>query len=136
MSEEVKRSSPVGEAVNMGQSVKVVDEFGIRHDGIVTNRWGNGPQTACNVAFASVNTKKRDQYGQQMEHLCSCSHASTQPAPGRYWYIDAAFSRPNERDGVSTYEENLEQDMAVSEDTKNKAAMDAAVKEGSKEVGS
>lgn len=140
MSEEVKRSSPVGEAVNMGQSVKVVDEFGVRHDGIVTNQWGSkGAQICINVAYASKNPKKTDQYGQQLEHVSSCSHASAQPAPGRYWYVDSAFSRPTEHDGVKVYEENVAQAQAELEAKAAKAQEErvaAAAKEGSKEVGS
>lgn len=73
---------PKGEVVAMGQAVKVVDEYSVVHDGLVTNQWGaKGRSTCINVAWVSKDVRKRDDYGQQKEHLSSCSHASQQDAP-------------------------------------------------------
>jgi len=76
-----------------GMHVKVVDEVGVVHDGLVTNCWGNsevedgkaGP--TINVLFVTADTSKRDQYGDQIERLSSCSHKRNSHAPGRYWYF-------------------------------------------------
>lgn len=78
-----------GEIVKQGQAVKVVDELGVLHDGLVTANWGNDnqPSGCINVVYVSKDEKKRDQYGQQKEHLSSCSHRDMTSAPGRYWFI-------------------------------------------------
>ena len=78
-----------GEIVKQGQAVKVVDEIGVLHDGLVTANWGNDdrPSTCVNVVYVSKDPNKRDTYGQQKEHLSSCSHRDSTPAPGRYWFI-------------------------------------------------
>jgi hypothetical protein len=76
-----------GETVTIGQAVKVVDEFSILHDGLVTNVWGPGPHTVANVVFLSSDEKKLDSYGRQSEHLASCSHRDSGSAVGRYWYV-------------------------------------------------
>ncbi len=76
-----------------GMHVKVVDEVGTLHDGLVTNCWGNnevedgkaGP--TINVLFVTSDPTKRDQYGEQIERLSSCSHKLNSHAPGRYWYF-------------------------------------------------
>lgn len=76
-----------------GMFVKVVDEVGVLHDGLVTNNWGDcdvedgkaGP--TINVLFVSDDQSKTDQYGTQIERLSSCSHKLNSHAPGRYWYF-------------------------------------------------
>lgn len=76
-----------------GDHVKVVDEHGYLHDGLVTNSWGNQseyedgkPGPTVNVLFVSNDPAKRDQYGEQIERLSSCSHKLNSHAPGRYWF--------------------------------------------------
>jgi hypothetical protein len=79
-----------GEVVQTGQAVKVVDEVGVLHDGLVTNAWGEGSgnvQNCINVLFVTKDPNKRDQYGEQIERLSSCTHRDGTSAPGRYWYI-------------------------------------------------
>jgi hypothetical protein len=87
--------------VQIGSPVKVVDEFGVEHDGLVTQPWGSGPDgaqeyddsdgkqvtLAINVVFVSGDQTKTDTYGRQTEHLSSCVHRSIKgECPGRYWY--------------------------------------------------
>lgn len=66
-----------------GQHVKVVDEFGNLHDGLVTNCWN----MTTNVVYVTDNDAKTDQYGNQVEHQTSCMHKRDTSAPGRYWYF-------------------------------------------------
>lgn len=76
-----------------GDHIKVVDEHGVLHDGLVTNSWGDqvveagkaGP--TINVLFVTADASKRDQYGDQIERLSSTSHKLNSHAPGRYWYF-------------------------------------------------
>lgn len=80
-----------GEIVKLGQAVKVVDEIGILHDGLCTNRWGadDAPQTCINVTYCSADASKNDSYGRQKEHLSSCGHRdSSGTTVGRYWFIE------------------------------------------------
>ncbi len=79
--------------LNIGQFVKVVDEHGHVHDGLVTNQWGNktvkdGVAGPCiNVLYVVDDEAKRDPYGNQIERLSSTSHKLSTTAPGRYWYF-------------------------------------------------
>jgi hypothetical protein len=70
--------------------VKVVDEVGVLHNGLVTADWGTPgqPSTCTNVLFLSADEAARDQYGRQVERLSSCSHRDSTTAPGRYWFIE------------------------------------------------
>jgi len=79
-----------GEIIRIGQAVKVVDEVGVLHHGLVTNNWSKLDvcSTCANVAFLSADESKTDQYGRQTEHLSSCAHRDTTTAPGRYWFIE------------------------------------------------
>jgi hypothetical protein len=79
-----------------GQYVKVVDESGRLHDGLVTRQWGSiegtvvkdGEAGPCvNVLFVTDDQAKTDPYGLQIERLSSCSHKRSTTAPGRYWYF-------------------------------------------------
>lgn len=76
-----------------GMHVKVVDEFGKLHDGLVTNSWGDTevedgkPGPCINVLFVSDDTSKQDQYGTQIERYSSTSHKLSTEAPGRYWFF-------------------------------------------------
>ncbi len=82
-----------GEIVKIGQAVKVVDEVGVLHDGLCTNRWGqpDAPQTCINVVFCSSDENKGDTYGRQKEHLSSCAHRDAAGSTvGRYWFIEGA----------------------------------------------
>ena len=79
--------------LKIGQYVKVVDETGYTHDGLVTNQWGNekvkdGTAGPCiNVLYVVDDPAKRDPYGNQIERLSSTSHKLSTTAPGRYWYF-------------------------------------------------
>lgn len=78
--------------IKTGQHVIVADEYGVKHDGLVTESWGSaatkdGDAGPCiNVLFVTAAQDKRDQYGSQIERLSSCSHKLSTPAPGRFWY--------------------------------------------------
>lgn len=67
----------------IGEFVKVVDEFGGPHDGLVTNAWAR----TTNVVYVTGDKTKTDQYGQQIERQTSCMHKLDTSAPGRYWYF-------------------------------------------------
>jgi len=79
--------------LRIGGHVKVVDEHGVVHDGLVTQQWGTskvrdgeaGP--TINVLFVVDDETRRDPYGNQIERLSSCSHKRMTQAPGRYWYF-------------------------------------------------
>lgn len=79
--------------LKVGMAVKVVDEVGGLHDGLVTNSWGDktvadGVAGPCiNVLFVTSSTDKSDPYGNQIERLSSCSHKLSTSAPGRYWFF-------------------------------------------------
>lgn len=76
-----------------GMAVKVADEYGRIHDGLVTNCWGirevedGKPGPCINVLFVTSDKTKRDQYGDQIERLSSTSHKLSTEAPGRYWFF-------------------------------------------------
>lgn len=87
--------------VSEGQAIKVVDEFGVLRDALVTRSWSpatngiveyddaveGGVKLAINIVYVSSDPKRTDQYGQQKEHLCSVSHRTVRgDCPGRYWY--------------------------------------------------
>jgi hypothetical protein len=67
-----------------GEFVKVVDEFGQLHDGLVTNCWNR----TTNIVYVTADDTKTDQYGNQIERQTSCMHKLDTSAPGRYWYFD------------------------------------------------
>lgn len=79
--------------VKNGMFVKVVDEVGRTHDGLVTNCWGGTkvpdgkPGPTINVVYVSDDSTKTDPYGQQIERLSSCSHKLNTAAPGRFWHF-------------------------------------------------
>lgn len=81
--------------ISIGDHVKVVDETGNLHDGLVTQQWGQPGRVikdgesppAINVVFVTSDAAKTDPYGGQLERLSSCSHRSMTTAPGRYWYF-------------------------------------------------
>lgn len=81
--------------ISIGDHIKVRDEQGTLHDGLVSQQWGepgrvikDGAQPpAINVLFVSADTEKTDPYGRQIERLSSCSHKSVTTAPGRYWFF-------------------------------------------------
>lgn len=80
--------------LDIGDSIKVVDETGNLRDGLVTNHWHDGRRTlkegecpTINVAFISADPAKNDPFGRQVERLSSCSHKTTTNAPGRYWFF-------------------------------------------------
>jgi len=67
----------------IGEFVKVVDEFGRLHDGLVTNAWNR----TTNVVYVTGDEAKTDQYGRQIERQTSCMHKLDTSAPGRFWYF-------------------------------------------------
>jgi hypothetical protein len=84
--------------LKIGQYVKVVDEVGQTHDGLVTNQWGcasvkdGEPGPCINVLYVVDDPARTDPYGNQIERLSSTSHKRSTAAPGRYWYFpDEAF---------------------------------------------
>jgi hypothetical protein len=90
-SEPQKARPQMERTLLIGQHVKVTDEVGVEHDGLVTANWGNDvikegstPPT-INVLYVTNDPAKRDPYGNQIERLSSCSHRSQTTAPGRFW---------------------------------------------------
>ena len=79
-------------SIKNGDHIKVVDEHGVLHDGLVTNGWQSEPTPdgkagpTINCLFVTADATKRDQYGDQIERLSSTSHKRNTTAPGRYWY--------------------------------------------------
>lgn len=79
--------------LKIGQYVKVVDETGHIHDGLVTNQWGTvkveagKPGPTINVLFVVDDPARTDPYGNQIERYSSTSHKLNTTAPGRYWYF-------------------------------------------------
>ena len=79
-------------SIKNGDHVKVADEFGVMHDGLVTNSWGSAatpdgkPGPTINVLYVTSDASKRDQYGDQIERLSSCGHKLNTAAPGRFWH--------------------------------------------------
>jgi hypothetical protein len=75
--------------VQIGDAVKVVDEVGVEHAGLVTAVHGQQTETyvpSINAVFCSSDETKRDPYGRQVERFSSLSHRSNVgPTPGRYW---------------------------------------------------
>lgn len=73
------------DASKVGDVVKVTDEVGVEHNGLVTAV--HGP--ACiNVVYLSADPAKRDPYGQQMERLSSLQKKSVTTAPrGRFYEV-------------------------------------------------
>lgn len=87
--------------VTVGNAVKVVDEFGVEHDGLVTAVWGdpNGAVTfeyddskpvhcLINVTYVSNDPAKTDCYGRQLERnlTSTCHRSAAGGCPGRYWF--------------------------------------------------
>ena len=69
--------------MDVGDVVSVTDEFGKRHNGLVTAV--HGP-SCINVVYISDDPAKRDPYGNQMERLSSLSKKSEFTAPnGRFF---------------------------------------------------
>lgn len=67
----------------IGQAVKVVDELGVKHDGLVTAV--HGPE-CINALYLSSDPAKHDQYGRQVERLSSLQKQSQYTAHGRYYF--------------------------------------------------
>jgi hypothetical protein len=80
----------IGEVVKIGDAVKVVDEFSVLHNGIITNVWTQPgqPSTVANVLYLSSDETKTDSYGRQVERMSSCSHRDSGSAHGRYWFVE------------------------------------------------
>lgn len=74
-----------------GDAVIAVDEYGVRHNALVTIYHDGGmerPNMACNVVYVSADPSKHDPYGQQVERLSSLSAKSETTAPsGRYYEL-------------------------------------------------
>ncbi len=69
--------------LEVGDFVKVTDEHGVEHNGLVTAV--HGP--ACiNTLYLSSDPAKRDPYGQQVERLSSLQLKSQFTAPNGRFY--------------------------------------------------
>lgn len=71
--------------MEIGDVVKVTDEHGKTHNGLVTAV--HGPTGQCiNAVYISDDPTKRDPYGHQMERLSSLQAKSEYTAPnGRFF---------------------------------------------------
>lgn len=78
-----------------GDPVKVKDEYGVERDALVTACWSEKKEyddsqpvhININVLFVSTDPKRTDQYGQQIERMCSVGHKSVAgECPGRFWW--------------------------------------------------
>jgi hypothetical protein len=74
-----------GAVPKVGDAVKVTDETGHQHDGLITAYFGGERFGAANVMFVSDDPTKTDPYGRQVERLSSTAHKSGTTAPGRFW---------------------------------------------------
>lgn len=77
---------------NVGQHVVYVDQYGKRHDALITIWWSayepylsETGQPGCNLVLVSGEEAKTDSYGRQIERETSVVHRSKQVAHGRYW---------------------------------------------------
>lgn len=86
----------------VGQAVVYVDEFGRKHDALITAWWKQPELThrgqklatqpdvkwgepCCNLLFVTGDEAKTDSYGRQTERRSSCVHKSSQTAHGNFW---------------------------------------------------
>ena len=82
----------------VGKTIIFVDEFGKRHNALVTVWWGErceGDQgldgkpfvdePGCNLLYVSRDEKREDAYGRQIERESSVVYSTYQPAHGNYW---------------------------------------------------
>lgn len=68
---------------NVGDVVKVTDELGVSHNGLVTAVHG---ASCINAVYITKDQSKRDPYGNQVERLSSLSKKSDNTAAnGRYY---------------------------------------------------
>lgn len=73
----------MSDAPQVGDVVRVTDEHGVQHNGLVTAV--HGPK-CINVVFTSGEAVKNDPYGRQLERLSSLSEKSDATAPtGRFY---------------------------------------------------
>lgn len=81
--------------IGIGSPIKAKDEYGVTRDALVTQCWSDKieyddekPVSICiNLLFVSGDPQRLDQYGRQIERLCSVSHRSAVgDCPGRYWW--------------------------------------------------
>jgi hypothetical protein len=80
----------------VGQQVVFVDQYGKKHDALITIWWGQDDQgnrlpgnpegeLGCNVVYVCDDVEKRDSCGRQIERSTSVVHKSKQIAHGMYW---------------------------------------------------
>lgn len=79
----------------VGDKVTYVDEVGVPHDALVTNRWDGraedsadniDPKMAINVVYVTDDPSQKDQYGWQIKRAASVQgEASGVTAHGRFW---------------------------------------------------
>ena len=70
--------------VKVGDHVIYCDSKGIDHNALVQIVWG--PE-CVNLVFIAADENKKDQYGRQIEHQTSVTHAGPTTAHGRYWRL-------------------------------------------------
>jgi hypothetical protein len=83
-------------ALDTGDAVTFVDEYGFERAAIVTANWGTkqydpvdpkAQAPAINLAFVNPNPAMTDQYGRQMCRASSVTHRKHRgECPGRYWF--------------------------------------------------
>lgn len=87
--------------VRVGQAVRVTDELGKVHDGLVTTIHGYPSEAAAreagltspyfkpsiNSVFVTDDATKNDPYGRQIERLSSLQHRDTATAQGRFYEV-------------------------------------------------
>lgn len=79
--------------VEIGDSVKFVDEYGVEHNALVTTVFSggsahpgdDGPMPAVNVVYVTRDDTKHDQYGRQIERKTSVVNKAHQAAHGMFW---------------------------------------------------
>lgn len=77
----------------VGEGVVYVDPVGKAFAAVVTAVWG---PTCVNVVFVSKDESRTDTYGRQIERESSCSHATVNPAHGRYWHFTDEAAKETE----------------------------------------
>lgn len=101
--------------LQVGDAVIFYDEYSRPHNALITAVWGESyvvscetesdlkfmggiqekvQEPSCNLLFVSIDEKKDDTYGRQIERKTSCVHAGSQSAPGWSW------SWPEEKDSI------------------------------------
>lgn len=77
-----------GRVLKPGDVVVYTDQFGVKHDALVTVYWDGGKGEtgkALNLVYVVKDESKSDSYGRQIERATSVSMRSEGTAHGRFY---------------------------------------------------